>query len=221
MQLPTDEAQLKHIAAQLRKPEGEAGTEVAKMMNIGNSPMNLHTIAVLNPQPNQHILEVGMANGFYTKHVLQMHESLKYTGLDYSAQMVSEAEALNAEYVKAGRATYVHGNIDAMPFETASFDQIFTVNTFYFWEDHKATLLELKRVLKPNSALVLSIRPKQVLEKLSFTKYGFSMIETNQILKMLSEAGFHSIELTELKEPKSSPWDDEMQREVHFIKALK
>lgn len=73
MQLPTDEAQLKHIAAQLRKPEGEAGTEVAKMMNIGNSPMNLHTIVVLNP----------------------------------------------------------------------------------------------------NSALILSIRPKQVLEKLSFTKFGF------------------------------------------------
>lgn len=46
------------------------------------------------------------------------------------------------------------------------------------------------------------------------------MIVANQILKILSEAGFHSIELTELKEPKSSPWGDKMQREVHIIKAL-
>ncbi len=34
------EEEIKAIAAQLRKPDGELGTQVAQIMNVGNQPMN-------------------------------------------------------------------------------------------------------------------------------------------------------------------------------------
>ena len=61
------EEEIKEVAAQLRKPVGENGTEIGKLMNVGNAPMNRHTLAVLNPEPNDSILEVGMGNGFFVR----------------------------------------------------------------------------------------------------------------------------------------------------------
>ncbi|NJB82120.1 hypothetical protein [Wenyingzhuangia aestuarii] len=49
MSTPPTKEEIKEIASHLRKPEGTKGIEIANMMNDGNQPMNLHTLAVVNP----------------------------------------------------------------------------------------------------------------------------------------------------------------------------
>ncbi|MBK7811139.1 MAG: hypothetical protein IPI50_07870 [Saprospiraceae bacterium] len=62
-----DEQTLKEIAKQLRQPSGEFATQVGQKMNEGNLHINLNTIEALNLQKGDHILEIGMGNGFFVK----------------------------------------------------------------------------------------------------------------------------------------------------------
>jgi len=195
------EEDIKNIAAQLRKPEGKNGIEIGKRMNIGNAPMNLHTLAVLNPQANDNILELGMGNGHFVKNITNLDTSIIYTGCDYSALMVEEASKINKELIDQKRASFVYADANDLPFENNSFSKIFTVNTFYFWNNHNTVLTELKRVLKKGGALIISIRPSHNLEKFPVTKYDFSIFSQQEILDLLNDNGFNSIEVTEIKEP--------------------
>ncbi len=194
-------ADFKKIAAQLRKPEGTDGVKVAEKMNIGNKSMNLHTIAVLDPQPNESILEIGMGNGFFVKNIIAAGSNINYVGCDYSIEMVQLASEINKNFIAIGLAKFIEGNIQELPFESASFDKIMTVNTFYFWDDYIKVLQELKRVLKKEGKLIIAVRPKHNLEKFPVTKYGFSIQSNDEIIKLLRSNGFENIEKTEIKEP--------------------
>lgn len=216
MKEPT-EADLKKIAAQLRKPDGEKGIEIGELMNDANGATNRHTIAVLNPEANDSILEIGMANGHFVKNILNLDKSITYTGCDYSALMVDLASKNNKDYVREGRATFIHANADKLPFEDQTFDKIFTINTFYFWDEHVKVLQELIRVLKKDGTFVLSLTPKHLLEKSAFTKYGFAAFSKEEIMELLHANGFNSIEVTEIKEPDQELFGNIFEKEVQIF----
>jgi SAM-dependent methyltransferase len=209
---PTEE-DLRKIASQLRKPEGENGIEIGEIMNDANGPMNRHTIAVLNPEANDAILEIGMANGLFVKNIVRLDDSIKYTGCDYSKLMVELAANSNRDFVKQGKARFIHANANKLPFENHSFDKIFTINTFYFWDDHVKVLQELIRVLKKDGTLVLSITSKHLLEKSPMAKYGFASFSKEEIIEMMRSNGFASIEVTEIKEPDQVLWENKFEKE--------
>jgi ubiquinone/menaquinone biosynthesis C-methylase UbiE len=196
-----NEETLKAIAAQLRRPEGEPGVQVGMKMNEGNSHINLYTIAALNPQPQEHILEIGMGNGFFVKDILSIHESIRYTGCDFSEAMAEEAKRINKSFVVGGRAEFHFGAADNMPFDGGVFDAVLTVNTIYFWDDNAKVLTEIRRVLKPSGRLVVSVRPRSVMELYPFTKYGFNMFSKDELADVISGNGFRIKEILEKKEP--------------------
>ena len=215
------EEDLPALAAQLRKPEGDMGLEVARMMNTGNGPMNLHTLAVVNPQPEDAILEVGMGNGMFVKNILNQHPSITYMGCDYSELMVQEACGHNSDFIEAGRAGFICGTIASLPFEDASFTKVFTINTMYFWENPEAVLQELKRVLKAGARLVIAIRPENNMLKLPVSRYNFTLYNRQQVEDMLHSAGYNDIEVTEIKEPRQERWGQSMERETLILACTK
>src|SRR5690606_36268358 len=99
-----DEEQIKAIAAQLRKPEGEFGKQLGVRMNDSNQYINRNTITTVDPAPGDNILEIGMGNGFFVNEILSADQSIRYTGCDFSEIMVEEASRLNEASVKTGRA---------------------------------------------------------------------------------------------------------------------
>ncbi|HEY8400774.1 MAG TPA: class I SAM-dependent methyltransferase [Cytophagaceae bacterium] len=213
------EEQIKQLAAQLRKPEGEYGVQVGKQMNQGNAPMNLHTLAVLNPVEKDKILEIGMGNGYFVKNIVNLHPSIRYTGVDYSELMVEQAIQNNQQIVEEGRAEFYLGQADDLPFGDHSFNKIFTVNTLYFWEDRAKVLAEFRRVLSPEGLLIIAVRPKHNLEKIPVTRYGFSILSKDELITLLEENGFEPTELTEIQEPDQEIAGVIMKRETLIVKS--
>lgn len=211
------EADLKKIAAQLRRPEGEKGIEIGEIMNDANGPMNRHTIAVVNPEANDSILEIGMGNGHFVKNILKLDESIQYTGCDYSSLMVDLATQGNKDFVSNGKARFIQANANDLPLEDSSFDKIFTINTFYFWDDHVKVLRELIRVLKNDGTFVLSITPKHLLEKSPMAKYGFASFSKEEVIDMMRSNGFASIEVREIKEPAQELWGKKYEKESQIF----
>lgn len=202
-----DENALKHIAAQLRKPEGDDGRQTGERMNVGNEAMNLATIAQLNISANDNLLEIGMGNGYFVTQILSVDPTVKYTGADYSEIMVEEAGMLNKQHIADGQAAFVTANADKLPFADATFNKAFTINTLYFWEDPKAVLAELRRVLTPGGKLLVTIRPKSIMQTYPFTQYGFTMYSPQEAGVLLAENGFKVTDIITV---------NEQEKEVNF-----
>ncbi len=185
-----DEATLKEFAKQLRKPEGEFGLQVGEKMNKGNVHMYAATIEALHVSAGDSILEIGMANGFFVKDILAIDPSITYSGCDYSALMVDESTKLNDQYVRENRAKFFNATAEKLPFDNETFNTVFTINTLYFWNDYKAVLNEIKRVLKPSGQFIISIRPKSLMQYYPFVKYGFKMFSPEEVAALLQENDF-------------------------------
>ena len=196
------EEESKTLAQQLRKPEGEMGLQVGERMNHGNQYMNRNTIDALNLTAGDHVLEIGMANGFFVNEIFAKYGDILYTGCDFSELMVRESIKINAELVGKQKASFYCDRADQLSLKDQSVDRIFTINTLYFWENPENILAELKRVLKQDGQLLITIRPKEYMQHFEFTKYGFNMYSKDEAVDLLEKNGFTVIEvLTRLDPP--------------------
>lgn len=178
----------KYIAAQLKCPSGEDGLVTARKMNENNAGVIRETLQRLKPADHDKVLEIGPGNASHLASLLDMAGSLSYTGIDISATMVEQATRLNAAF--AGQADFRLGDGVTLPFDPATFDKIFTVNTFYFWPDPAQQLAEIKRVLKPGGRFIIAMGSKRFMENLPFTQFEFKLYNEPEVEALLKEQGF-------------------------------
>jgi ubiquinone/menaquinone biosynthesis C-methylase UbiE len=195
---------LQLLAAQLRKPDGEIGKQIGEVMNNGNNLINQWTIAALDVQDGDSILEIGMGNGYFVKDILSGRSSVIYHGVDYSQLMVDEAKKLNASFIDTKQANFTVANAGKMPFESNYFNKIFTINTIYFWDNAEDELREIKRVLQPGGKFVIAIRTKESMDQMPFTEYGFIKYNQDEFVDVLQKNGFTISNVDQRKEP---PYD--------------
>ncbi|MGG9963473.1 class I SAM-dependent methyltransferase [Ferruginibacter sp. SUN106] len=216
-----NETSYQQLAAQLRRPTGEAGIQTGEWMNRGNTQINMDTLAILNAMAGDTILEIGMGNGFFVQHILQIDDSIQYTGADFSDVMVKEAERINAVWVDKGRADFILSDVAALPFAAAAFNKIFTINTIYFWDDAVTILSEIKRVLQPGGKFIVTLRPRRQMINYPFTKYGFHMFSKEEAEQLLIQNGFTILQSTELQEPDFELNGQMVKMESLVIEAVK
>ncbi len=195
-----DQDFFKEVAAQLRKPTGEFGYEVAQKMNESNREMNLTIIAALDIKEGNNVLEVGMGNGFFIKDILSKADGINYVGCDYSQDMIKLASTLNSKFINTGQASFHQSEAHHLPVDNDSIDHLFTVNTIYFWDDIPSILSEFKRVLKKYGTLSIAIRPESCLRQYPSTQYDFEYYTSKQVIDLLIANGFTKSKLIEVKE---------------------
>lgn len=192
------------IAAQLRQPSGSDGMETADRMEENNAGMIRACIDRLAPETGNSILELGFGGGGHLPYLLQKTTGLQYEGVDISESMTARAATANAAAVQQGQArfrTVASGNgYVTLPFEDASFDRIFSVNTLYFWDNAPAQAAELYRVLRPSGKLTLAFADEAFMKTLPFTQYGFHLYTADKAVQLMQHAGFIITELAEERE---------------------
>lgn len=208
-------------AAQLRKPDGELGLKIAELMNDGNAIMCRYTYKSLELAPEDHILEIGMGNGSFVPELLDSCDGIRYTGLDYSKLMVTEATRLNKKAVELGQVNFVHGNVGKLPFLAQSFHKVCTSNTIYFWEDAQETMNGLYRVLKEEGQLVVAIRPKEVMDALPVTQYNFNIYTEARIEELMRASGFQEVRIHTIDEPDRVIGDEHFKLQSSYISGFK
>ena len=104
----------KAIAAQLRKPQGEMAHDIALRMNESNVFINRYTLEALNLENGMDVLEIGMGNGLFVPEIFDIAD-VRYTGIDYSSEMVRTATENNLDLCRDGKATFLHTAIEDFP----------------------------------------------------------------------------------------------------------
>lgn len=104
-------------------------------------------------QPNHVVLDVGCGTGTLAVLIKRSHPAVDVIGLD------PDSKALAIARHKAEKAhvsvRFELGFADALPFESATFDRVFSSMMFHHLkrEDRPRVLAEIRRVLKPDGRL--------------------------------------------------------------------
>lgn len=191
------------IAQQLSHPNGVLGHIVGLLMNQGNADVNAFALQMLELKPTDRVLEIGFGGGVILKPLL---EGAAYVvGVDRSRDMVRRARGIFSAEVNEGRADFREGDVEALPFDTASFGKVCTVNTIYFWKSLETGFAEIRRVLTQDGRLVVGFLPKDRMKRRGMPTDIFMLREPDEVMSALTRAGFKNARVD--RPTPMTPWN--------------
>ncbi|QPH38070.1 class I SAM-dependent methyltransferase [Pedobacter endophyticus] len=219
MESKLTEKDFNRIAEQLACPSGEHGLKIGKMMHASNAGMTHAAIDALNIQKNEAVLEIGHGNGGHINYLLEKNENIAYFGADISSTIINEAKKVNEGALAHGRIHFELTDGTTLPFTDEKFDKVFTVNTIYFWNDPMGYLTEIKRVMRSNGLLVIAFADRGFMEKLPFTKYGFTLYNLEEVIHLIAVAGFKNVKAIAKRERIADDKGIEVERSYYLVEA--
>jgi ubiquinone/menaquinone biosynthesis C-methylase UbiE len=192
----------KYVARQFGKPTGIGGKLSTYIMNCLNWKMYRYAIALLNIQPTDTVLDIGFGNGHLIKKLLKK-DLKKIYGIEISSDMVNVASSKNKKAIAKGKVELVAASVEQIPYQDASIDKICTINTLYFWKNTSQAFSEIRRILKPNGIFLNIVYTKEWLDKLPYTKYGFSKYSNTKIKEITEQNGLLVEDIIEIEKNKS------------------
>jgi arsenite methyltransferase len=194
-----------YLARQLRRPTGLFGRLViAPALNRGNARLNAAILEALDLGAGDRVLEVGFGGGDLIARMMESVSGLWITGADFSADMVSLCSRRFSSALEAGALSLHCVPVETLPLEDASVDKVCSANTIYFWPDPDAAVRELCRVISPGGRIVIGFAPRETLERLPISKYGFRAYDVEEVSSMLRSAGFADVAVTMVEDPAGS-----------------
>jgi trans-aconitate methyltransferase len=123
----------------------------------------------LAPVTGERILDLGCGDGHLSKRIVATGAIV--VGLDSSPQMAAAARALGINVTV--------GDAEALPFESSSFDAVFSNAALHWVRNHDGMLASVKRVLKPHGRFVAefggfgNIAAIRVAMRMAIERFGF------------------------------------------------
>ena len=175
------------------KPAGWIGRMAGHVMAVKNGGMNRATIAHLDLQPNDRVLEIGFGPGKAIRMVAERLPNGFVAGLDHSPIMVRQAAYRNRKLIRAGAVEVRLGDVARIPHGDNAFDKVFAVNSFHYWPAPESALSEIHRVLRPDGTLVLTIRAVNAPLRLDITDAGEGKERVERAKAAMAAAGFQDV----------------------------
>ena len=191
------------IARQLSHPTGPFGRLMAYLMNRHNAKMNAFAVKQLELMSSDRVLEIGFGGGVTLSTLIE--RAAFVAGVDRSHDVVTWARARFADAVAAGRAEFREGTVEKLPFDTASFGKVCTVNTIYFWRSLDIGFAEIHRVLSPGGRVVVGFLPKERMDRMRMPPDIFTTRAPDDVIFALTKTGFRDVHV-ERPEP-TTPWN--------------
>jgi SAM-dependent methyltransferase len=178
------------LVRQFGNPSGLLGRIAGLIMQVrpSNRERNARTLALLDLQPEDHVLEVGFGPGLSVKSAAQLASRGKVVGIDRSPLMLRQASRRNAKAIAEGRVEVQLGSAERLPELGIRFDKVFAVNVYMFWEDPVGVLRGLRDVMKPGGTIALTLQPRRAGATRDDTR-----VAAERMVGSLREAGFVNV----------------------------
>jgi trans-aconitate methyltransferase len=147
---------------QFRLPHGPLGVLAGRIMakRSSNQQRSAWTVALLDVQPDDRVLELGYGPGLGLEAVLPHLVTGRLVGLDHSATMRDMARHRLRSTTGGVQAELLIGDVEALPENIGTFDKIFSCNVWLFWKDPVAVFRSLRLHLAPGGTLAVTHLPR-------------------------------------------------------------
>jgi len=112
----------------------------------------------LRLQTSDQVLEIGFGPGVDVARAAA--RSGFVAGADMSEVMLRQAVRRNAAAIREGRVDLRRAAMPSLPFDDASFDKVFSINSFQFWPEKIAALVDIQRVARPGGLVAIAVQPR-------------------------------------------------------------
>jgi demethylmenaquinone methyltransferase/2-methoxy-6-polyprenyl-1,4-benzoquinol methylase len=117
------------------------------VMSFGQDPRWRRALVdAVDPRPGERVLDVACGTGLVTASLVRRGATV--VGLDQSEQMLTRARGR-----LSGRATFVHGEAEQLPFADGEFDALTFTYLLRYVDDPRHTMDELARVVRPGGRI--------------------------------------------------------------------
>ena len=123
-------------------------------MEDHHSDITDQTIALMNIQPADRILDLGCGTGWASRRMARMATAGEVVGLDVADEMLHRAEEASSDF---NNIRYVWGSAENIPALDSLFTKVLSVESFYYYADQNKALKELKRVMAAQGQLFILI----------------------------------------------------------------
>jgi ubiquinone/menaquinone biosynthesis C-methylase UbiE len=179
------------LGHQLQEPAGLAGKIVGHAMRFLNARPNRLAVAALDIRASDIILELGCGPGHAISLMTRQTTASLIHGVDRSFTMLAQARMRNREAVRNGQVRLYRSAFEALPFPAQSIDKILAVNIAYFWRDAGAVLNEMRRVLRPDGAVVIYVTDASSMRRWKFADpETHRLFNRDELAKILRIGGF-------------------------------
>lgn len=176
------------LVKQSGKPTGVIGRIMLKVMNHVDSGLNKQMLNKIN-FPKAIGLEIGCGGGESANRLLLNRKLSKIIGLDVSIDAIKASNKKNANMVTDGKAEFIDGYVESLPFEDECFDVVYAIRSHYFWEDLEKGLREIHRVLNDGGNLY-------IFSELFKIKYHMDRFNNDESIRnLLIDIGFKNVEI--------------------------
>ena len=179
---------------QFGNPSGWLGRYIGNGMARGNEYDASWTVSLLDIQPESRVLEIGFGPVVSTQFASEKASKGFVVGIDHSETMVQAARKRNAPAIQAGRMELKQGDVASLPYPDGSFDKAFSLHSIYFWNNPVDCLKELRRVLKPQGWLAITILPRDRWSALRQRAASSRKLYVGtELVTMFEEAGLQDV----------------------------
>ena len=164
-----------------------------------HSDITDQTLALMNIQPADRILDLGCGTGWASRRMARIAAHGEVVGLDVADEMLRRAERASSAFKNV---RYVWGSAERIAEADNAFSKVLSVESFYYYADQGKALDELHRVMAPGAKLFILINlykdnpyslrwvnelkvPVQALSEAEYKtllgKHGFINVEARRI----------------------------------------
>ena len=179
---------------QFGKPSGLFGRYIGNGMARGNEYDASWTVSLLDIKPESRVLEIGFGPGVSTQFASEKATRGFVVGIDRSETMVQAARKRNSPAIQGGRMELKQGDVASLSYPDESFDKAFSLHSIYFWDKPVDCLKELRRVLKPEGLVAITILPRDRWS--AFRQRGSSLRKlylSTELATMFEDAGLQDV----------------------------
>jgi ubiquinone/menaquinone biosynthesis C-methylase UbiE len=183
----------KYVANQLGNPTGIFGKLAASIWNRRNAVLNDTAFELLELIPTDRVLDIGFGGGYLLDRMATRVTKGWLVGVDISPAMVANAEKRYHTSIQSGKIELKCATVESLPYPDQYFSKVCSINSIFYWQDIKQSLVEIRRVLEKDGKAVLCFTDKGSIEKKNFSK-EIKLFDGADIERLLIENDFQDIE---------------------------
>ena len=180
----------RYIARQFSRPTGLLGRVIGRGMARHNEREARWTVGLLGIQPEARVLEIGFGPGVAIQYAAERTTRGHVSGIDCSEAMLQMARKRNSSRLANGLVDLAKADVQSLPYPDDSFDRAFTIHCIYFWRDPAPCLREIRRVLRPDGLVAITIRPVHQWQGRKPPADVFHLYRGDEVAQLLSDSGF-------------------------------